>query len=145
MRGNEIFSGNSLKAEDLNGIEPVVTIEKVTTKSFDDGSRKPIVHFKGKEKTLVCNKTNWNAIVEITGEEDSDNWTGHRIKLVVAKVDFQGKRVPAIRVDAAPSAGRPTPAPAPAARPRQAEPLTRVSGRDYNEQIATADDDDIPF
>lgn len=126
MKGNEIFPGKSLKAEDLNGVEPVVTIERVTTQTFDDGSKKPVIHFQGKEKTLVCNKTNWNAIVEITGEEDSDNWTGQRIKLIVAKVDFQGKRVPAIRVEAPPRAAtRPTAPP-----PPPVEPIN---------------DDDIPF
>jgi hypothetical protein len=142
MKGNEIFPSKSLKAEDLNGSEPVVTIERVSTQSFDDGSRKPIIHFKGKEKTLVCNKTNWNAIVEITGEEDSDNWAGHRIKLTVVRVDFQGKRVPAIRVEPAPTS-------APSAHTGRRDAagigMTRVSGRDYNEQIATADDESIPF
>lgn len=99
MKGSDIFPSKSLKADDLQGREPVVEIEKVTTQSFDDGSRKPVIHFVGKDKTLVCNKTNWNAIVEIAGEEDSDRWAGVRIKLVVARVDFQGKRVPAIRVE----------------------------------------------
>jgi hypothetical protein len=129
MKGTDIFPSKSLKAEDLGTAEPVVEIERVSTQSFDDGSRKPIIHFKGKEKTLVCNKTNWNAIVELTGESDSDNWTGHKIKLVVARVDFQGKRVPAIRVDAAPrnSNGRSVPPP----------PVTR--------EREPGDDDDISF
>lgn len=131
MKGNEIFSGKSLKAEDLNGVEPIVTIDSVSVKKFDDGTRKPVVSFKGKEKTLVCNKTNWNAIVEITGEEDSDNWTGHRIKLIVAKVDFQGKRVPAIRVEAPPRTN--TPSPAFRQPPPPPEPAPQIN------------DDDIPF
>jgi hypothetical protein len=109
MKGSEIFQGKSLKAEDIKGREPVVTIEKVTTQDFDDG-KKPIIHFVGKEKTLVCNKTNWNAIVEVTGEDDSDNWPGHKIKLVVARVDYQGKRVDAIRIDP-PNGSRPVPPP----------------------------------
>lgn len=126
MKSTDVFPSKSLRADDLNGIEPVVTIESVSTQSFDDGSRKPIIHFKGKEKTLVCNKTNWNAIVEITGEEDSDNWAGHRIKLIVAKVDYQGKRVPAIRVEPAPAGGTTKPKPQP-------------------ERVEPPNDDDIPF
>jgi hypothetical protein len=98
MKASDIFTGKSLKAEDILGKEPVVTIESVERKKFDDGE-KAIVHFVGKEKALVCNRTNWNSIVDITGEEDSDDWTGKRIKLVVARVDFQGKRVNAIRID----------------------------------------------
>lgn len=106
MKGSEFFQGKSLKADDIKGHEPVVTIEKVTTQDFDDG-KKPIIHFVGKEKTLVCNKTNWNAIVDITGEDDSDNWTGMKIKLVVARVDYQGKRVDAIRIDPPTTSGAP--------------------------------------
>lgn len=108
MKGSEVFASKSLKAEDIKGHEPVVTIEKVTTQDFDDG-KKPIIHFVGKEKTLVCNRTNWNSIVEITGEDDSDNWAGHKVRLVVARVDYQGKRVDAIRVDPAPTAAKPKP------------------------------------
>lgn len=122
MKASDFFNGKSLKADDIKGHEPVVTIEKVTEQQFDDG-KKPIIHFVGKEKTLVCNRTNWNAIVDITGEEDSDNWTGCKVKLVVARVDYQGKRVDAIRID-------PPPTPA---RPRQPETVAAVA------------DDEIPF
>lgn len=99
MKASDIFKGKSLKAEDLAGREPIVTIESVSLQTFDDNTTKPIIKFRGQEKQLVCNKTNWNAIVDITGEDDSDAWAGHKIRLVVAKVDFQGKRVPAIRVE----------------------------------------------
>ncbi len=99
MKKSDIFSGKSLKAEDIKGRDPIVTIESISTKTFDDKSTKPVIKFKNAEKELVCNVTNWNAIVEITGEEDSDNWTGKRIRLVVAKVDYQGKRVDGIRVE----------------------------------------------
>ena len=63
--------------------------------------------------------------IEITGADDSDEWTGAKIKLVVAMVDFQGKRVPAIRIEA--------PKVAVKAKPK---PLAA------DEQI---DDSDIPF
>ena len=58
-----------------------------------------VMFFEGKDKGLVMNKTNWNATVEITGQEDSDDWAGAKVKLVMRKVDFQGKRVPAIRIE----------------------------------------------
>jgi hypothetical protein len=101
MKGSDIFAGKSLKSADIQGHEPVVTIEKVTTQTFNDNTTKPIIHFRGKDKVLVCNKTNWNSIVEITGLEDSDDWTGQKIRLVVARVEFQGQRVPAIRIEPA--------------------------------------------
>lgn len=123
MKASELFGGKSLKAEDIQGREPVVTIESVDTKKFDDGP-KAIIKFVGKEKALICNRTNWNAIVDITGEEDSDNWAGHKIKLVVARVDFQGKRVNAIRIDP----------PAPPVRPQRT-----------TDTFTPPDDTDIPF
>lgn len=99
MKASDIFKGKSLKAEDIQGREPIVTIESVSVQTFDDNTSKPVIKFRNAEKQLVCNKTNWNAIVDITGLEDSDDWPGQKIRLVVAKVDFQGKRVPAIRVE----------------------------------------------
>ncbi len=128
MKGNDIFGGKSLKSEDIKGREPVVTIESVEMKKFDDGP-KAIIRFAGKDKALICNRTNWNSIADILGADDSDEWIGRRIKLVVARVDFQGKRVDAIRVDPAPSAT--------AAAPRR-QPVEPVD----NTPIT---DDDIPF
>lgn len=137
MKASDVFSGKSLKADDIKGREPIVTIESIETKTFDDGT-KPIIHFVGKEKALVCNRTNWNSIVDITGEDDSDRWPGKKIKLVVARVDFQGKRVDAIRVDA-PGPSRPVTPPTQAARPAaRAVPVDRNPGEELT-------DDDIPF
>lgn len=94
---NEVFGGSFLKADDLKGGSPRVTISQVEVKDFDDG-RKIVVHFQGKEKCLVCNKTNASIIAENTGSTDTDDWVGHTVQLTVKKVEFQGKLVPAIRV-----------------------------------------------
>jgi len=47
----------------------------------------------------VLNKTNANMIAEIAKDEETDNWAGVRITIYSTKVDFQGRRVDAIRVD----------------------------------------------
>lgn len=102
MKLNEMFPSNLLKAQDVTdaGGEMPLTIEKVEIKEFDsDGGgkeRKPIIYFK-EGKQMVCNKTNGNAIAELYGDE-TDNWIGKEIILVVRDVDFQGKSTPAIRV-----------------------------------------------
>lgn len=98
MKSTDVYPSKYLRAADLNGHEPVVTIDRVDMETLGD-DRKPVVYFKGKDKGVVLNKTNWNAIEEIAGEEDSDNWKGVKVKLIVVKVEFQGKRVPAIRID----------------------------------------------
>lgn len=135
MKASEIFQGKSLKAEDIKGKNPVVYINKVELKTFDDNTTKPIISFTTKggvplSKSLVCNRTNWNAIVDITGQDDSDRWTGKAVKLIVARVDFQGKRVDAIRVED------------PAYVERGS--VSRPSGRDYTEQLEREPGDDTP-
>ena len=121
MNMNEVFSGNYLKAEDLKGASPRVTIAKVEMQEFDNGN-KLIVSFQGKDKSLVLNKTNANIIAENTGSQETDDWIGQTIQLTVKRVEFEGKLVPAIRVvlqDAAPvapvrQARQAAPAPQPA-------------------------------
>lgn len=100
---NEIF-GETLKAVDLKGAEPTVTIAKVEVKEFD-GKRKLAVSFVGKKKILVCNTTNARRIAMGHGSE-TEHWVGKKIQLYTDIVDFQGRPTEAIRV-------RPVKAPAP--------------------------------
>ena len=95
MKLNEVFSGGFLKAEDLHGKSPRVKIESVEVKEFDDG-KKLIIHFSGKDKALVCNKTNSAIIQEVLGSDDTDDWEGKTIQLCVKKVEFSGKLVPPV-------------------------------------------------
>lgn len=122
MKLSQAFPSNYLRAADLDGREPTLTIAEVITENIGD-ERKLVVKFVGKDKGLVLNKTNANSIAEITGAEDTDDWTGHKVKLFTAKVEYQGKRVPAIRIDA--PAGKPS--------------------RVVEEPVEAPDDDSIPF
>lgn len=96
-RLNDIFGGNFLKADDLQGRSVPVTIAAVEVKEFDDGN-KLILSFEGKDKKLVCNRTNASIIQEVLGSSDTDDWVGQKVTLITKKVEFQGKLVPAIRV-----------------------------------------------
>lgn len=128
---NDVFPSKYLRAADLGTSTPIVTIERVAIeviKSQERGDeRKIVVYFAGKEKGLVCNKTNANAISDIVGSEDTDHWTKHRIKLIKTKVDYQGRRVDAIRIEEVPRTGAPVPPPPP----------------EYDD--ATPDESDVPF
>lgn len=121
MNINSAFPSEYLKAADLQNKRLAVTIDSVEIQKIGEDQR-PVVRFVGKDKGLVLNKTNANMIIEITGSEETEDWHGHRIVLYVAKVDYQGKRVPAIRVDYMPN-GKPAP-----------EPV-----------VEDVDDSDIPF
>lgn len=109
MKTSQIFSGNFLKADDLQGKTVRVTIKTAEVKEFDDGN-KIVLTFQGKDKSLVVNKTNSSIIEEVVGSDDTDDWAGHTIQLCVKKVEFQGKLVPAIRV-VLEEAAAPAPAP----------------------------------
>jgi hypothetical protein len=71
----------------------------------------------------------------MTGEEDSDMWAGTAVKLITVKVEFQGKRVPAIRIEEPPrknGSARPAAPPVP-------------PQHQNHEPVDAPGDDDIPF
>lgn len=103
MKLNEIYGSNSswLKADDIKGQRPIVTIATAEVKenTYDGETKKQIVlTFEGKDKQLGLNVTNANRIAELTETEDFDEWVGVSIKLYVEKVPFGDKMVDAIRV-----------------------------------------------
>ena len=91
-----VFSGETLKASDLQDREIPVIIAGIEMKKFDNGN-KLVLRFEGKKKTLVCNKTNANRIAAMYGP-NTDLWIGNEITLYSDKVDFQGELVDAIRI-----------------------------------------------
>lgn len=95
----EIYQSNSdfLKADDIGQNFWTATISSVDMKNFDDGSRKLFILFHELDKGLVLNKTNADMIGDLYGK-DTDGWHGKQVMLFTAPVDYQGKKVNAIRV-----------------------------------------------
>lgn len=127
MRISSAFPSDYLKASDLNGRQVTVTMAKVTVEKIGKDS-KPVLYFQGKQKGMVLNKTNANAIAANYGE-DTDQWAGCTITLFETMVDFQGKSVPAIRVRVVPQQRQ-----APA--PRQQAPVDNYQRDDSARQPA---------
>ena len=98
MRASDAFPSAYLKVDDLKGKRARCEIESVSIETLGDDEC-PVATFKNTSKKLVLNKTNFNEIVNLTGEPDSDNWTGAAIVLMPSHTEFQGKRVPCIRLD----------------------------------------------
>ena len=111
---SDVFGSKGLKAEDLQGQDVAVTIRNTRVCKFDDGD-KIEVQFEGKEKSLVCNKTNANTIALVLKTDDLDFWIGGQITLYPAYVDFRGEQVLAIRVRPPAVAASPAPQQAAAA------------------------------
>lgn len=98
MNIKQAFPSKFLKAEDLRGQSITLTIDRVESTEIDDDKTKPVVFFKGRKKGLLLNKTNAFTIAERHGDE-TDQWPGKQITVFPARTDFQGKRVPCIRVE----------------------------------------------
>lgn len=98
---DEVYQSNSefLKAEDIGANFWTATICNVDLKNFDDGSRKLFILFNELDKGLVLNKTNSDTIGELYGK-NTDGWLGKQVMLFTMPVDYQGKKVQAIRVRA---------------------------------------------
>ena len=102
MNAAEFFPSKFLKAADLPATPLIVTIAGVGSEAFGEGrdiQRKLVLTFKDQPLGMVVNKTNFTMLREITGSANTDAWIGQRVQLVAARVDFQGKRVLAIRIE----------------------------------------------
>lgn len=81
---DELYAGRFLKAGELLGKKPTLTILDVDLEELqgDDGTKKAkaILSFKGTEKKLVACKTNGLCIKEMFGKELA-GWLGKRITI----------------------------------------------------------------
>jgi len=105
---DELFASKYFKADALK--KPIVVeIQHCTVEPLKNAEGvskdKLVVYFVGQKQQLVCNTVNFDSIVEVTGEADSDNWVGHKICLYPTTTQLGNKRVAAIRVKAPPTSG----------------------------------------
>lgn len=99
MRSSHVFPSNFLRASDLIGRKVTVRIRACALRDVGDDDQKPVLFFAGKEKGLVLNRTNWQSIADLYGDE-SDAWVNQPITLYPTKVQFRSKMVDAIRIEA---------------------------------------------
>jgi hypothetical protein len=98
MKTGAMFPGSYLKAGDLQGKAHILTIDSLVEEEIGEPKEsKWVLKFVGKERGLVLNKTNTNAIADLHGDE-TDNWKGKEVVLYPTKTEFAGKSVDCIRV-----------------------------------------------
>lgn len=101
---NEAFPSNYLKASDIQGATPIVTIDHVAFEAVGrERLMKAVVYFKGKDKGVILNKTNATKIAQIAGSQLTEDWTGTRIMLYATETEFGGETVECIRIKAVPA------------------------------------------
>ena len=99
MIENDIFQSEYFKVNAFNDDDRTYTILKVEFQKFSDDPRKKLdVIFDAEEKKFVCNRTIFRAIKKITGEENTDNWSGEKITLGTEDILIRGDYVPGLRV-----------------------------------------------
>ena len=83
-----LFDRDYIGAFDLQGRDVTVTITKVIggelTAVGGRKSRKPILYFAGKERGMICNKTNAKTVAALYGNF-TEGWLDKRITLFVSQ------------------------------------------------------------
>lgn len=96
-----MFDRDYIGAWDLpDGRDAVVVISKVEAAVLNNGktkNKKPIIFMNGKEKGLVCNKTNARAIAAMYGN-DVTKWVGKPIALYKTTTQVGNEIVDCIRI-----------------------------------------------
>lgn len=124
---NDVYPSKFLKAHDLQGKSPTVTIDRVGVEQVRGKVRvdtKAVLYFKGKAKGLLCNKTNAQTVAQIAGSPLTERWAGIAITLYATTAMFGADRHDVIRIKApavsAPPVNRPSPVSAPSTNRRPA-------------------------
>jgi hypothetical protein len=96
-----MFDREFLGAWDLGGKDVTVTIAKVEAQILvaqgNKKNKKPVIHFEGKEKGMVLNKTNSKIVAAMYGN-DTVNWLGKRITLYPTLTTFGNESMECIRI-----------------------------------------------
>jgi hypothetical protein len=77
---DDFHASRFLGAADLGGVPHVVQIARIDREQMQDGKVKPTLHFAGRQKALLVNKTNWGTLGAALGK-DLNSWIGRSVEL----------------------------------------------------------------
>ena len=106
MRSQDAFPSKYLTSNDVKQAKQIIATISYVAKEIvgQEKKEKPVIYVEA-GKPIVCNRTNFETLEEVFG--DSDNWPGHKVKVYVARTQFQGRAVDGIRL--APIGPKPAP------------------------------------
>lgn len=137
---NDVFPSKFLKAHELQGREPLVTVDRV---EFEQVGQKrevvPILYFVGKDKGIKVNKTIANKLIEISGSAITEEWHGVKVRLYATEATYGGDTYDVVRIKAATN-GKPA-----MSRMTAAPPPKPVPEPEPDDDLTDIDDDSIPF
>ena len=119
MKRDDLFPSKYLKCADLKGRPRAVEIENAPVETLKnqkgEEQRKVVLYFKGAKKSLPLNLTNFDAVMDIAGSDETTEWPGTKIELYPATTMMAGKITDCIRIrppQALPASPPPPPKPA---------------------------------
>jgi len=98
MKASDAFPSRYLQTSVVKDKSIVAVISHVELETVGQGAdqkRKPVLYLDG-QKPMVLNRTNFETLADAFG--DSDEWSGHKIKIFAARTQFQGKSMDGLRV-----------------------------------------------
>ena len=132
---NELFKSRFMNASNVDRpIVATIAFAKMETLENTKGETdtKLVVYFSDHKQNLALNGVNFDAICEISGEDDSDRWADTRIEIFRTTTEVAGKATPCVRVRAPQTemALKPAAKPAPnsATSPKPKKPLKDEMG-----------------
>ena len=129
MKGSDIFPSKYISADDLQDRDVAVVISLAVMEKLGDDN-KLVLYFRNKDKGMVCNKTNYDRIAMLHGDE-TDAWPGKPITLTTEFTQFNGRTMKGLRVKPAMQSTR-----APARHLSAPQPMSenprRLDGRHHS-------------
>jgi len=141
MQRDDVFPSRWLKASDFPRPK-ALKVDGVTMETLKgaDGvtQKKPAITFVGTTKALICNRINFDTIVHLTGQFDTDEWPGTVIELYADRTQMGAKTVDCVRVRA-PTAKTAT------AKVKKPEPEADGEFGESENPEPHIDDEEVPF
>jgi hypothetical protein len=102
VKASEAFPSRFLSSADIKllGRDIIDVIEYVKTEELEGQDRKQRkrVAYLRNNKPFVLNRTNWDLLADLLGNDDDDHWTGAKVQIGVEKVRFGRDTVDGLRV-----------------------------------------------
>ncbi|NNF60713.1 MAG: hypothetical protein HKN06_05190 [Gammaproteobacteria bacterium] len=98
MNINDLYPSKYLKSDDIGQARVTLQVAAIKLEEVaENENAKPVMHFNGKDKGMVLNKTNALMCAHVWGG-DTEAWTGQWLDLFVEPKMFQGKVVNGLSV-----------------------------------------------
>lgn len=80
MKKSDALPTEHISGNEIGNHRLTLTVSHIAMKKLGDGTEKPVMYFVGKDRGMVINSGNWDAMANVYGDESS-NWHSKPIEL----------------------------------------------------------------